>query len=539
MGDVLEVDPSMDWYLKVRVEIDVTKPLQEGTTLTTPAVAEMKVQGFVDRRFSPNLKADSPTVQKGGRLGGYGKLASMDSAQIARRAIEDERKPCDKKEDSSALKGDARTSFLPLVARSKQVGDSDFFPITRNLQFRAGSVNRSSGNQSRSVYGNAAMEAVVGAGIKIGANAEEGSKNYGTKAVEDDSDEHADIVEGQGEPSRPRLERTTIPGIGPSLLGLGITNVAAQGRPLGLHTNNEGDLGYKQLQAAASTKVHDLLKELAATSPFVFGENSSTPAKTKKKWKKVVRVSSKYSFDVLGPQTNFKDGKKQVSSAGDMEIDDVGIVKKSREARKDSLDPELATAEAEPQIIKVKKYGSGDFDTITKAITSVPPGNTKRVIISIGPGVYKEKVKIDRMKPFITLLGDADAIPNITFGGGLQIAVAAAAFSVTISCGYIRCLHAAIAYRYHRYWPLFTAAIRRYDRDKEAQPIFDEKRWRRLPLPQNSGRYCGSGPLFETLGGTAKKYGTVDSATLIVESDYFNSAPKPDGVMEGAQAAAL
>ncbi|OMO55270.1 Pectinesterase, catalytic [Corchorus capsularis] len=132
-------------------------------------------------------------------------------------------------------------------------------------------------------------------------------------------------------------------------------------------------------------------------------------------------------------------------------------------ARKDSLDPELATADAEPQIIKVKKDGSGDFDTITKAIASVPPGNTKRVIISIGLGVYKEKVKIDRMKPFITLLGDAQAIPNITFDG------------------------------------------------------------------------------------TAKKYGTVDSATLIVESDYFvasninivNSAPKPDGVMEGAQAAAL
>ncbi|OMO55271.1 Pectinesterase, catalytic [Corchorus capsularis] len=63
-------------------------------------------------------------------------------------------------------------------------------------------------------------------------------------------------------------------------------------------------------------------------------------------------------------------------------------------ARKDSLDPKLATAEAEPQIVKVKKDGSGDFDfdTITKAIASVPPGNTKRVILSIGLGVYKEKI---------------------------------------------------------------------------------------------------------------------------------------------------
>ncbi|KAE9605639.1 hypothetical protein Lal_00025220 [Lupinus albus] len=50
-----------------------------------------------------------------------------------------------------------------------------------------------------------------------------------------------------------------------------------------------------------------------------------------------------------------------------------------------------------------------------------------------------------------------------------------------------------------------------------------------------------------TYGGTALKYGTVDSATLIVESDYFvasnlvisNSSPKPDGKTEGTQALAL
>ncbi|KAK8496718.1 hypothetical protein V6N13_029136 [Hibiscus sabdariffa] len=49
-----------------------------------------------------------------------------------------------------------------------------------------------------------------------------------------------------------------------------------------------------------------------------------------------------------------------------------------------TLDPDVAKAEAEPKIIKVKK-GGGDFDTITKAIESVPIGNSKRVIISIAP----------------------------------------------------------------------------------------------------------------------------------------------------------
>ncbi|XWS60307.1 hypothetical protein CRYUN_Cryun07bG0024800 [Craigia yunnanensis] len=41
-----------------------------------------------------------------------------------------------------------------------------------------------------------------------------------------------------------------------------------------------------------------------------------------------------------------------------------------------TLDPALVQAETEPQVIKMKKDGGGDFDTITKAIESVPSGNT-------------------------------------------------------------------------------------------------------------------------------------------------------------------
>ncbi|XP_052878946.1 putative pectinesterase 63 [Gossypium arboreum] len=50
-----------------------------------------------------------------------------------------------------------------------------------------------------------------------------------------------------------------------------------------------------------------------------------------------------------------------------------------------------------------------------------------------------------------------------------------------------------------------------------------------------------------TFDGITKQYGTVDSATLITESSYFvganlnivNTAPRPDGKLEGAQAVAL
>ncbi|MFQ6666032.1 hypothetical protein Gotur_032551 [Gossypium turneri] len=91
-----------------------------------------------------------------------------------------------------------------------------------------------------------------------------------------------------------------------------------------------------------------------------------------------------------------------------------GIIKTVKERGK-TLDPELVKAETEPRIIKVMQGGDGEFDTITKAIESVPLGNAKRVIISIGPGSYKEKIRIERNKPFITLLGDPKNMLNLTF----------------------------------------------------------------------------------------------------------------------------
>uniref|UniRef100_A0A5B6ZWN6 pectinesterase n=1 Tax=Davidia involucrata TaxID=16924 RepID=A0A5B6ZWN6_DAVIN len=131
--------------------------------------------------------------------------------------------------------------------------------------------------------------------------------------------------------------------------------------------------------------------------------------------------------------------------------------------RKGTLDPALVTAEASPKVIRVRKDGSGDFKTVTDAINSIPAGNTKRVIVSIGPGNYTEKIKIEATKPFVTLYGAPNAMPVLVYGG------------------------------------------------------------------------------------TAAKYGTVYSGTVIAESDYFsavniifvNSAPRPTGQLNGAQATAF
>ncbi|KAL3714011.1 hypothetical protein ACJRO7_006023 [Eucalyptus globulus] len=134
------------------------------------------------------------------------------------------------------------------------------------------------------------------------------------------------------------------------------------------------------------------------------------------------------------------------------------------EARKGTLDPNLEAAEAKPpKVIRVCQDGSGDFKTVTEAINSIPAGNSQRVIVSIAGGVYKEKITIERTKPFVTLYGSPNDMPKLTYSG------------------------------------------------------------------------------------TAQQYGTVDSASIIVESDYFvganliieNSAPRPDGKAAGGQAVAL
>ncbi|KAB2598399.1 pectinesterase 63 [Pyrus ussuriensis x Pyrus communis] len=131
--------------------------------------------------------------------------------------------------------------------------------------------------------------------------------------------------------------------------------------------------------------------------------------------------------------------------------------------RQKTLDPAVVTAEAGQKVIKVMQDGKGNFKTVTDAINSIPAGNTKRVIVYIGTGEYKEKITIPRNKPFVTLYGSPTNMPILTFDG------------------------------------------------------------------------------------TAQKYGTVNSATVIAESDYFvaanlnikNSSPRPDGKRVGAQAVAL
>lgn len=83
----------------------------------------------------------------------------------------------------------------------------------------------------------------------------------------------------------------------------------------------------------------------------------------------------------------------------------------------DTLDERLQMAESKQVIITVRQDGTGDFRTVTEAVGSVPEGNVRRTIIKIDPGVYVEKLTVERTKPYVTFYGDPQSMPTIVFNG--------------------------------------------------------------------------------------------------------------------------
>lgn len=61
----------------------------------------------------------------------------------------------------------------------------------------------------------------------------------------------------------------------------------------------------------------------------------------------------------------------------------------------------------------VNKDGSGDYTSITQAIASIKSNNEKPITIFIKPGIYKEKLYIE--KPNITLIGEDARTTIITY----------------------------------------------------------------------------------------------------------------------------
>ena len=65
--------------------------------------------------------------------------------------------------------------------------------------------------------------------------------------------------------------------------------------------------------------------------------------------------------------------------------------------------------------LTVAADGSGDFTSVQQAVDHVPNYNTRRFVIHIKPGIYKEQIKILQTKPFIKFLGDDAEKTVLTF----------------------------------------------------------------------------------------------------------------------------
>ncbi|THG12322.1 probable pectinesterase 53 [Camellia sinensis] len=81
------------------------------------------------------------------------------------------------------------------------------------------------------------------------------------------------------------------------------------------------------------------------------------------------------------------------------------------------LDTKLRNAEMNKVTINVSQDGAGNFKTIREAIGSIPLHNTRRVIVFIKPGVYREKIAVPRTLPFVTFIGESSGSDQPTITG--------------------------------------------------------------------------------------------------------------------------
>ncbi|KAM1115851.1 hypothetical protein TB2_006352 [Malus domestica] len=83
------------------------------------------------------------------------------------------------------------------------------------------------------------------------------------------------------------------------------------------------------------------------------------------------------------------------------------------------FDAQLFSAREIVRIITVKK--DDKFRTVTDVINNIPSGNTRRVVVFIGRGVYTKKVLVDASKPFVIFYKDQNDVSSITFDGNRDL----------------------------------------------------------------------------------------------------------------------
>ena len=80
----------------------------------------------------------------------------------------------------------------------------------------------------------------------------------------------------------------------------------------------------------------------------------------------------------------------------------------------------ISSAHVEATPIVVASDGTGQFTSVQAAVDSIPSGSTERHIIQLRPGAYRERVRVTKDKPPITLKGEDPTTTLITWKLGAK-----------------------------------------------------------------------------------------------------------------------
>ena len=75
----------------------------------------------------------------------------------------------------------------------------------------------------------------------------------------------------------------------------------------------------------------------------------------------------------------------------------------------------LNTVYAQSKKIIVAKDGTGNYTSVQEAFNAVPSSNKKPITIFIKKGIYKERLVLDSLKDFVTVIGEDKNETVLTF----------------------------------------------------------------------------------------------------------------------------
>ncbi|OMO70912.1 reverse transcriptase [Corchorus capsularis] len=392
LGRVQDVDMDDGRYIRLRVDLDIYKPLQKGTTVTTPegeekenkfrykktpdlcfvcgflthqepdcpmAFEQIRRHRFSVKKYTTDIKAETPIVtpRGGGRLTSQtfsvGSGSNSNAFSLIRRSIME----CGgyRRGDQAFLPQTSATRRLePLFRdhvdsrdiRGKQVAHGreeversceiiSRFP-EKQLEQRTTRLEDGEVSSRRVEVEERGIRSlnggVVGNRGPVVGDVEGQSLAHGKNVVNTVGvGLNVGGVENWAENTSLGVEgySPTIPGIGSGVAIEGVGLMSGQGTlPLG----HPGAVSSFPATGTSQGDIRAILANLAASPSFVFSAGVETSKEQPRKWKKLARVASKYESDGRCQNPSFQPGvKRRVPGGCEMEVDDTSMAKRSRE----------------------------------------------------------------------------------------------------------------------------------------------------------------------------------------------------------------